>query len=188
MDIRDIIQAPREFIDEFLFKPFHLIDMHKITDETLREQHWAGVMGFVMKNIFARDFLPHVNLFLEMLQKLISIEGAGGTYIFSVTMLKYILNASEISNLNEFISQVQDNLHTDAKEDFMTAAEGLRQQGAHTMATNTLIDLLISKFGNLPSSYCNKISNAKLEQLSLWTKKIIVAKSVNQIFEEELVS
>lgn len=203
-EIRDIIDAPKELIDEILFKPFHLIDMHIIEDETLRQQRWSGIMSFVMKNIYARDFLRYTEKFLEMLSSLILIEGIGDTNSFSVTMLRYILETGEISHLDDFITKVRDTLPKSTGEEFMTGAEILVQRGvdqgiqigvnqgiqigSKLGQANMLIDLLEIKFGKLTPSYLEMVKNADLEQLSTWFKKIIHAESITLIFEVETVN
>ncbi len=51
-NIFELIDAPLELIEKILFKNLHIVDMHDITDETLREHKWAGILEFVCKHIF----------------------------------------------------------------------------------------------------------------------------------------
>lgn len=170
--------------------------MHTIEDEVLRQQHWSGIMSFVMKNIYARDFLRYTEKLLEMLSNLILVEGSSNTNGFSVTVLRYILETGESSHLDEFIAKIRENLPKSTGEEFMTGAEILVQRGidqgiqigSQLGQASMLIDQLQIKFGKLAPSYEEMVKKANLEQLSTWFKKIIHAESITQMFELETVN
>ena len=104
-DIRDLITAPKELIEKHLFTPFHLVDTHAISDETLREQHWFGTMAFFMKHVFERDFLPYLKEALAVLHQLEQSDGSN----FVITLLNYIVTTAEI-NVEKFIETVKEGL------------------------------------------------------------------------------
>lgn len=60
-NLADLVDAPKELVDRYFLKPFQLIDLGQIDDETLKQHAWSGVMEFVLKHIFARDMLPYLN-------------------------------------------------------------------------------------------------------------------------------
>lgn len=74
----------------------------------------------------------------------------------------------------------------------MTGAEWLEQRGIQIGSqlgqAGMLLDLLQLKFGNLSPSYTEMVKKANLGQLSEWSKKILAANSLQQIFSEDLVN
>ena len=48
-DIFDLFGESELLARQLLFKPFHLIDLSQIPDDTLKENAWAGVLGFMQK-------------------------------------------------------------------------------------------------------------------------------------------
>ena len=126
-DIRDLITAPKDLIEKYLFAPFQLVDTHAISDETLRKQHWFGTMAFFMKHVFARDFLPYLKEALSILHQLEQSEGSN----FVVTLLNYVVTTAEI-NVETLIETVKEGLSTSTGEQIMTAAEQLMQRGIAT--------------------------------------------------------
>jgi predicted transposase/invertase (TIGR01784 family) len=126
-DIRDLIAAPADLVEQVFFKPFHLIDTHALADEDLKRLHWAGVMEFMMKHIFARDVLPYLKQIIGILRDL---EKADGTdYI--VTMLNYVLVAGETASPEEFVETLKKELPA-VEEKVMTIAEMLIEKAKQT--------------------------------------------------------
>jgi predicted transposase/invertase (TIGR01784 family) len=123
-DIRDIIAAPRDLIDQVLFKPFQLIDTHTLGDEKLKQLQWAGVMEFMMKHIFARDFLPYLKQALSILREL----EKNGENDYIITVLRYAMEAGETGTPAQLVKVVKAEL-SDTERNFMTTAEWLRKQG-----------------------------------------------------------
>lgn len=185
-DILDLIDAPKELIDEFLFKPFHLIDMHKIEDETLREQHWAGVMSFVMKHIFERDFMPYVDTFLNMTFKMLLREKASA-FNFYDTLLFYVLETGEIRQPDEFNKKIKTQ--TDKLKDngvkSMKMADWLKEQGRLEGVVSFALNLLESKFGEIPNNYRQQIKKANVSTLQSLCQRMLQAKTLNELFETE---
>src|SRR3990167_10465233 len=59
---------------EILLKPFTLVDVTQIPDQEIKNLRWVGVMEFVQKHIFARDFLPILE---ELVPLLATLEREG---------------------------------------------------------------------------------------------------------------
>jgi len=192
-DIRDLIQAPQALIEEILFKPFHLIDTHHIADETLREQHWAGVMAFVMKHIFARDCMTFIQPLLEMVR---SLEQKTGATDYIVALLNYLLEVGNTGQLETLVDTLREGL-SDRGDEVMSIAEMLReagrkagiqtgiQTGIHTGESNVLVRQLERKFGVIPFIYQKRIQEADSEQLLCWAEKLLEAETLERLFEED---
>jgi len=127
-DLKDIIEAPKSIIEEVLFKPFRLIDTHDIADEKLREQHWSGVMTFVMKNIYARNILNIKSTLFEMLRFIIKEYGEGA-YNYSELLLCYIFNSGNLESPVDFIEEIKKEFPPKVGEQVMTGAEWFRELG-----------------------------------------------------------
>jgi recombination-promoting nuclease RpnB len=148
-DIHDLVDAPKELIDQYFLKPFTLLDLNKIEDEDLKQYIWSGVMELTLKHIFARDMLPH---FKEMIELLRQMEQADGKNLIEI-VLTYILDRGELSNKKTFFNLVKTELTLELGEKIMTIAEQLKLEGKLEVAEQLLaqkIDLaLIAKVTGL---------------------------------------
>lgn len=200
-DIRDLIQAPQELIEKILFKPFHLIDMHHIADETLREQRWVGIMAFVMKHISAREFMVFIQSFSDMLQFLQQESRAIG---YIEALLKYIVEAGNtdqpkavadilregLSNPGGEIVSIADKLVEMGREEGRAEVQSIadklkemgREEGIQTGELSILVRQLKRKFGLIPPIYQKRIQEADSEQLLHWADKILEAQNLDALF------
>ena len=105
-DIRDLVAAPKALVEQYFLKPFHLVDLHTIDDEKLREYLWGGLVQFVHKHIRARDYLTFMRLALEWHQ---IIEQQGGENL-NESLLYYIGKTGEISDWPTFRVLAQQTL------------------------------------------------------------------------------
>ena len=103
-DIRELIDAPQELIEQCLLKPFYLIDTHDIQDEELRKQHWLGLMQFCLKHAHEKEALNCIQLFLELLKRV--VEDNGGTD-FAISVLKYFLSQAETGDPNRLFKPLK---------------------------------------------------------------------------------
>jgi len=211
-DIRDLIQAPASLIENVLFQPFTLIDTHQLSDEKLREQHWAGIMTFVMKHIYARDVLMPLQQILAHLRQ---FEQEGGRD-FVVTLLKYLLIAGETAQAEQVVELIKNQLSQPVGEQIMTIAEQLRQQGVQQGMQQgmqkgmqqgieegmqqgiqqgmqqgmqqgevaVLMRLLQHKFGPLPNHYRQRLINADASALLRWTDQLFEVDSLELLFSD----
>lgn len=124
-DIKDIVDAPRQLIEQYFLKPFQLIDLARIDDEELKKHSWAGAMEFALKHIFARDILPHLKEMAELLRR---IDQAGGKDYISI-ILHYIYERAELKSKEAFFNLISTKISTEVGEEIMTLAEQMRQEG-----------------------------------------------------------
>jgi len=123
-DIFDLFEENKKLAQEILFKPFQLIDLTKIPTDDFN-MLWYGTLVKLMKNIFAKDFLPKLKLIIQDI-KLIESHG-DFSYIYSI--LSYIVAAGEIQDKQEFHNIIKTGLTKIDEEQVMTLAEIYRQEG-----------------------------------------------------------
>lgn len=124
-DIKDLIDAPRDLIDQYFLQPFSLIDLNQIKDVALKKHAMAGVMEFTLKHIFARDMQSYAEEIVCLLKEFVPPE----KNYFAEAVLGYILDRGELSNIDRFLNLVRTKLSKEVGEKIMTAAEQLIQRG-----------------------------------------------------------
>jgi hypothetical protein len=124
-NIEDLVDAPRNLVANYFLKPFKLVDLSLIADETLRERTWLGAMELTLKYIFAKDILPYLRDIVLLLHQL---EQAGAEN-FTEVVLRYILDRAEISNKDVFVTIVKQGLSPEVGEKIMTIAEQFKAEG-----------------------------------------------------------
>lgn len=191
-DIRELISAPNELIQK-LFESFHLIDTHDLADETLREQKWVGIMTFVMKHIYARDFLVFIQPFIQMLQQL---EASKNSTEYMVLLLNYLLNIGNTTKATVLVQTIKEGLSVPKGEEIMSIASQLIKEGwqgwlEESMAKgqqkgelNFLLRLLERKFGSVPSTYRQKIEEANSEQIFQWSIQLLEVNDISTLFDD----
>jgi predicted transposase/invertase (TIGR01784 family) len=118
-DINDIVDAPRNLVDQYFLKPFQLLDLSKVDDAVIRQKMFSGIMEFVLKHIFERDMLPFLKDIMPIF-KLIH-ENSGDDFIGIV--LQYVIQRAELSDENEFIELINQNISHETGDAFMSLAE-----------------------------------------------------------------
>ncbi len=201
-DLRALIAAPNVLIDEFLFKPFKLIDLHQIADEVLREHYWSGLMSYVMKHAYDPEISPCMQ---DLLWFIGQLRAEGGTnYIISA--LKYSLDRARTEQPELVLAALKAGLDEDGgimgslaeyianqhKDTWLQQGmqQGMRQgmqQGIQKGEITFLLHLLESKFKTIPECYKQKIEHAAPDSLLRWGALVLQSESLEQIFEHENV-
>lgn len=175
-NLRDLIQAPIDIIEDFLFKPFHLIDTNEIKDEDLRERLWSGIMAFMFKHVYDRDVWPLLSSVIEMIKR---IEQEDGADIYANNLLKYwLVTAESKKGARAFIEKVEEGLNIPIGGEIMTMAEELIQQGKSAQ----LLSQLEYKFKAIPERFKQKINQASPENLLKFGRKLLDAKELEEVF------
>lgn len=168
-----------------------------IEDETLRQQHWAGVMCFVMKHIYERDFVPHIALLMKMLNEILLNQEVDSPVEHRKILLKYIVKAGNVSQLSDFINQVKiHSTKPSVGEDIMNIEEAMKEvgrkegrqegrlEGRQEGFREVLINQLEHKFKIIPPFYLDRIEKADISTLLKLSNRILTAKTIEQIFAE----
>jgi len=124
-DLADLVDAPKELVDRYFLKPFQLIDLGQIDDETLKQHAWSGVMEFVLKHIFARDILPFLK---DIAQDMHHLDQIGGRDFIEI-VLQYLLERGELSDNEAFFKLIDTQISHEVGEKIMSLAEQLREEG-----------------------------------------------------------
>ena len=124
-DINDLVDAPKELVEKYFLKPFQLLDLGRIDDDSIRQHAWSGIMEFALKHIFARDILPHLRNIADLMQQV--DQQGGGDYLAIV--LQYLLERGELSDKEAFFNLIEQQISHQVGEKIMSLSEQLRQEG-----------------------------------------------------------
>ena len=124
-NINDLVAAPRKLVDQYFLKPFKLLDLTQIPDEKLRKDAWFGILAFVQKHIYDRDFAPHLD---ELTKLVIEIYEAGATK-FSAIVVQYLIESGRSLDKQAFAEKLSEKLPKALGNKIMTIAEGFRKEG-----------------------------------------------------------
>jgi hypothetical protein len=78
---------------DVLFRPLHLVDVGRISDEELRQNTWLSVLELTMKHVYDTDIFLNLEIIIEALHK---VEQQGGLR-FIEGALTYLINTVAIS-------------------------------------------------------------------------------------------
>jgi predicted transposase/invertase (TIGR01784 family) len=196
-DMRELIEAPQHLIELFLFKPFHLIDTHDISDEELCERHWSGLMEYLMKHVYEREKMKHVcaleleNYLEYLITFLKPIYQDGGSH-YGTSALYYFLTQVNSEEPNQILEMLKQGLDEEEKIMATTAAEYLRQegrqegmqQGIQQTAIKVLLGLLETKFKKIPEFYKKKIMSANSKKLLQWAARVLECETLDSVFSD----
>lgn len=121
---------------------------------------------------------------LELLDDLWAlVSGPQGTTELQA-VLTYILQVSDTTE--DGLDPVIEQLGPRAKEALMTTAERLRAEGEARgearARTETLIDLLDTKFGSVPQAAIRKIETGSPEEIRTWLRRSVTADTLEKVF------
>ena len=174
-----------EVAREFFLQPIKLINVTKLQDEEIKRHTLSGMLEFLQKYIFAKNFIPVIDniIFVELLNNLQQY----GLYELSKNMILYILTTSNINSFDELANQL-NKIGVDA----MSIADELiskgvtqgMQQGRQQGCSSLFMQLLIYKFKNIPNYYQQKIQEADTIALFKWSKRVISSDKLEEIFQD----
>ncbi len=85
----------------------------------------------------------------------------------------------QMESLNEIHSMLSNRIEEWQKQWFRQG----QTEGRHLGETQLLIRQLQKRFGDLPASAMERISNASEQELSAWSLKLLDAQSLDEVFE-----
>lgn len=192
--IQELIDAPQAITEQFLWKPFHLVDTHDIEDENLRKQHLSGLMTFVMKHAYEKESLNFIQSFLELLN-CVCEEGEEGLD-FPASVLTYFINQLKTSDPVGVAKTLEAGILSSKKGETMKVIDywiqkgetiGLQKGesiGLQKGESTILLRQLELKFGAIPPKYLQLVQTADSETLLQWAEKVLEANSLKVIFDE----
>lgn len=128
-DVREMLMAPKELVDEYRMGQFHLVDLNVIKDEDLRTSTWNGLCLYVMKHVFDREISEIIEHFIQSF-RYCQVYFDGAELISRQTLLlNYIMSSYRNFDVEVFMRELQKSSIENA--DFLgkTMAEQLEERG-----------------------------------------------------------
>lgn len=124
-NISDLVDAPKNLVEDYFLKPFFLIDLNKIDDEVLKQRVWLGTMELTLKHIFDKNIKPALTEIMDLLKILLTLNGQQ----FTEATLSYILDKGQLEDKALFIEELKTILPEEMEEKMATIAEQFWAEG-----------------------------------------------------------
>jgi predicted transposase/invertase (TIGR01784 family) len=181
LDIFSLFGEQEDLAKSWLLQPFQLLNIHTISDDNMRQRQWCGVVEFALKNKKVRDFQKFLKTLLPWLRELEQSGDSGSSFIRIV--LKYVLDGTEAEDKQVFIEAAREHLSPALGDEIMTLAQQFRLEGQHQGGVTMMTTLLKHRFNQIPESYLARLEQADNNTLLTWSKKILDAKTLEEVFE-----
>lgn len=203
MDIFSMYGEDEILAREYLFQPYQLIDLHRMSDDEIREQKLSGLMEFALKYRNVRrnisEFFDNLFIWVKEIDK-----DPNGSFLGRI-VLHYVLDILGWSNYEIFKKKAEQHLTSDLKGEVMKTIadifrdEGFKQgikqgieqgieqgkeEGLLSGAKNLFLSLMQNKYGVIPIEYIKTIEKADYNTIKLWTENLINSNSVYEIFNK----
>jgi predicted transposase/invertase (TIGR01784 family) len=128
LDIFELFGEHKTMAREILMQPYQLIDLHRLTNESLRQHLLSGVVEFSLRNRKARDAAAFYDKLLPWLDEISMhfLDKAGN--LMSI-VLKYALAEIESEEVDTFLAKSKQYLSKSLRGEAMTLAEVFRSEG-----------------------------------------------------------
>jgi hypothetical protein len=186
-EINDLIQDVGGGLGKYLpHLKYLLLDEGSFADEDLKPLKNLVAALFRLENLkSARDLFEIVPPLLEWLSdpKQASLHRAFTVWLSRVLFpLKFGKeNAPAIEELEEIRTMLAETVKEWTSE---WKKEG-EARGVIKGEVEVLLRLINKKFGQMPSSYQNKIDNADSDILLTWSERVLTANSLKEVFENQ---
>ncbi len=131
------INAPQALAQLVSEPTFQLMDLHEISDEQLREQTWAGIMGLVFKHARRDNFADY---YLEVVQLIKALVSKNSVHLLRLT-LEYVERKAYIDK-STFMQVLNKEFTEDMRGEAMTVVEQFRQEGCEETREAIAINML----------------------------------------------
>ena len=121
-DFWQLCEAP-ELMQKIMMAPFRLVELMQVPDEDLQAHPKSGLTAYVMKHRKDADIVES----LGRARRLLRNGGQDIDYFESI--LCYTIDQTETEHTDELIALFTDAVNENQKENLMTVAEKLREQG-----------------------------------------------------------
>lgn len=173
---------------EWLFKPYQLIDVARMSDEELRSHDWCGLIEFVLKYRQVQDLTAFLETILPWMQSL-EVHNIAGLFIGRI-VLQYVTNNLSAEDIDLFEQKVEKYLYNQLRGEAMTLAEAYEQrgiakgmqQGMQQGEAAVITRLLERRFGKISQQYMQRINLADADTLLLWADRLLNVKTLDEVF------
>lgn len=176
---------------------YQLIDVHRITDDTMKQQEFSGLMEFILKHAKARDIETFLSTAFPWLTTAAK-KNLQEALLLAKNVVFYVSDINEALDKPTLNRLANQHLNTPLRSELMTLTEQLRQegkqeglqigiqqgmqQGMQQGEATLLKRQLARRFGHLDAYYAQQINQASPEQLLIWSDRIFDAQSLTDIF------
>ncbi len=179
-----LLELPSQDLEEIAdcipdFK-YWLVDLAKRPMDDLRG-------GVLLRAILATVKVASGGEWVERLSELAPLLGAAlkeHDVGFVKVCLEYLMRGTGDVDLRRFRSKLEQINIGEIKEEVMTLADQLIQEGQQEEARAIIRRLLTRRFGPLPAWAVEKVEQASIDDSEKWAEKILDAPSLEAVFEE----
>lgn len=179
LNVTDLMHNPKELAQQVFFQPYQLIDVQRLTDATLRQNLWSGLIAFVLKYRETRDLANYLKILLPWLEEVTFYEGKD----FARIVLHYVIGGIEANDEKLFIQKVEEYLSSELRGEVMTLAQCFEQKGVHIGEAAMLLTVLKCRFNIIPEHFQKQIEQADSETLLKWGERLLTAPSLEEVFQ-----
>ena len=157
-----------ELMKAILMHPFQLVELMEISDEVLKAHQESGLTSFLMKHRKEMDIVQSLSTVTELL------KNASQDIEYFKTLMCYTLQETDSKSIAEIIQLFTDMVDAESKENMMTIAERLRQEGmqkGELAAKKTVAEALLKK--GYPQDLIIEVTGLPQAEIALLAQSIL---------------
>lgn len=128
-DLFELFGENKEIARKLITHPVQLFDLATASDEELKSFFWFGASALIAKHIKDPNILPTLKIVVELLHNIEIREEKEYIKQYITVHLKYIAEAADIQDEEEFREIIRKGLTSIDEENIMTLAEKWKQEG-----------------------------------------------------------
>ena len=190
LEIFPLFGKSEELARELFLKPAQLLDIHRMSDDELRQHQLSGLVAFAFKH----RKTTKMEYFLDKLYGwIMDIEGLSqeGEFIAKI-VIRYVMNEIPEGYEAMLIQKSQDVSSKVVQGEVRTVAQKWHEdgrvigvkQGVQQGEARLLIKLLKQRFGTLSAADISMIEQADEDTLLTWGTRILEVESLEEMFDE----
>jgi hypothetical protein len=161
---------------------FLMDDLARVTERQILDRAMDAVSRLTLVALHgSRDRRPLFEHVAEAMRELEPELRAGAAIGPLARITRYVLSVDD-SRPDQIRTALAAALSTETRSSVMTAADQLRAEGRLEARRETLLEILESKFGSVDPSVRRRIESGALEQLVVWIRRVVGARSVEEVF------
>ncbi len=125
LDVIELFGEQQALARELWLRPYQLIDVHRIEDKNLSQHLWSGLIEFVLKYQYVRDFAEYLKILLPWLDKIEQCEGVD----LGKNVLHYVVAGIEADDEKIFTEKANEYLTSKLRGESMTLAQLFEKAG-----------------------------------------------------------
>jgi len=176
---------------ETFYKPCQFFDVSRVSDEVLREQILSGLVAFTLKYRKMADFKRFLETLMPWVHE-VEIQGRHGASLNRI-VLKYVIARIQQGDKELLVQEARQHLSPQLQGEIMTIAQQWKDEGRHEGRHEgiqlgeaaVLTRQIRRRFGDIPKTITQQITQANADTLLLWSDKVLDATHLEEIFAED---